>query len=111
MGEKATDPDGALRELVRRIRRAVRPEKIILFGSRATGRARADSDFDLLVIKRSRRPRHERSRRIYAAIADVPAEAEVIVYTPKEVREWRDVPESLVATALRDGKVLYEKQG
>ena|GEM_PF-4722154 len=32
----------------------VKPEKIILFGSRASGAARLDSDIDLLVIARLR---------------------------------------------------------
>lgn len=104
------DSEQLLRELVSRIRRAARPEKIVLFGSRARGEAREDSDFDLLLIKPSGRPRHERSRPIYAAVADIPAEVEVVVYTPQEVREWENVPQAFVTTALREGEVLYERK-
>ena len=106
----AMDSEQLLRELVSRIRRAARPEKIVLFGSRARGEAREDSDFDLLLIKPSGRPRHERSRPIYAAVADIPAEVEVVVYTPQEVREWENVPQAFVTTALREGEVLYERK-
>ena len=100
-----------LDKMVSRVRRVARPEKIILFGSRARGEARPDSDFDLLVIKKSKRPRFKRSAEIYAALADLPAEVEVMVYTPGEVREWERVPQAFVTTALREGKVLYERKG
>lgn len=104
------DSDTLLRGVVKRIRRAVQPEKIILFGSRARGDARPDSDFDLLIIKQSRQPRYRRAGPIYAALADIPAEVEVIVYTPHEIRQWRNVPQAFVTTAMNEGKVLYERQ-
>lgn len=40
----------ALAELVRRLADALDPQMIWLFGSRARGTARPDSDFDLLVV-------------------------------------------------------------
>jgi hypothetical protein len=36
---------------------------------------------------------------------------DVVVYTPEEVEEWRSVPEAFVTTAIREGKVLYERPG
>jgi predicted nucleotidyltransferase len=100
------------RKLVRCIVRAVRPEKVLLFGSRARGEGRADSDIDLLVIKKTRRPRPERAIPIYAALArlNLPVDAEVMVYTPAEAAQWSDVRQAFVTTALREGKVLYEKK-
>jgi len=73
----------------------------VLFGSRARGTARVDSDFDVLVIAPSGKPRYRRSAPLYTALADLPAEVELIVYTPEEVEEWSTVPEALVSTALR----------
>ena len=98
-----------LQEAVRRLRKAVMPERIILFGSRARGDGRPDSDFDLLVIAESDEPRWVRSAPLYTLLADLPAEVEILVYTPEEVREWEGVPQAFLTTALREGKVLYAK--
>ena len=100
--------DPILREIVRRIRKEVRPQKIILFGSRARGQARPDSDYDILVIKNTRRPWHTRTYGLYTALASIPAEVEVVVYTPGEVHEWENASRAFVTTAVREGKVLYE---
>ena len=99
-----------LEEIVTRIRGASRPKQIILFGSRARGDARPDSDYDLLVIQESDQPRYQRAVPLYSALADLPAEVEVLVYTPHEVREWSAVPQAFVTTAIREGKLLYEGQ-
>jgi len=44
-----TAPTGKLEEMVRRIVEVADPERIILFGSAATGKMGSDSDIDLLV--------------------------------------------------------------
>jgi predicted nucleotidyltransferase len=100
-----------LNGIVRRICKVGRPQKVVLFGSRARGTGRPDSDYDILVIQRSDQPRYRRSGPFYAALADLPAEVEVIVYTPEEVQDWRQVPQAFISTAIREGQVLYEDQG
>ena len=99
-----------LSEIVRRIRSVADPRKIVLFGSRARGDHRPDSDIDLLVIEDSPLPRHRRAIPFYAALADLPldVDAEVVVYTPAEVEEWQNAGAAFVTTALREGTVLYE---
>ncbi len=103
--------DGLIRDIVRRIVETVQPEKVILFGSRARGDARPNSDFDMLVIKQSDEPRYRRSIPLYVALADLPVEVEVMVYTPEEVDEWSQVPQAFVTTAVREGTAIYERRG
>lgn len=98
-----------LHAMVERIAAIARPTRVILFGSRARGESRPDSDFDLLVIAESDEPRYRRSAPLYAALAAVPVEADVVVYTPAEVEEWSAVPQAFVTTAIREGHVLYER--
>ncbi|PYV19622.1 MAG: hypothetical protein DMG21_01000 [Acidobacteria bacterium] len=103
--------DEIVREIVRRIVETAQPEKVILFGSRARADARTNSDFDVLVITRSDEPRHQRSAALYVALADLPVEVEVMVYTPEEVEEWSQVPQAFVTTAVREGTTIYERCG
>jgi predicted nucleotidyltransferase len=42
--------DSLVREIVRRLLGVARPDRIILFGSAATGPMTRDSDIDLLVV-------------------------------------------------------------
>jgi len=102
--------DRLLDEIVDRIRRVLGPERIVLFGSRARGEARPDSDYDFLVITESGEPRYRRAAPAYTALADLPVEVEVMVYTPSEVDDWQNVPQAFVTTALREGKVVYERK-
>jgi len=103
--------DQVLEQVVKRITAAIQPDRIVLFGSRARGDARSGSDYDLLVVRQSSEPRYRRAVPLYVALADLPVEVDVLVYTPEEVREWSGVREAFVTTALRQGRLLYERQG
>jgi predicted nucleotidyltransferase len=98
-------------DIVRRIVETAQPDKIILFGSRARGDARSNSDFDVLVIKESSEPGYRRDAPLYLALAGLNAPVDVLVYTPEEVTDWSAVPQAFVTTALREGKVVYERKG
>jgi len=103
--------DDLMQDIIRRIVATAQPEKIILFGSRARGDARPDSDFDILVIKQSDEPGYRRDAALYLALAGLNAPVDVLTYTPEEVRDWSAVPQAFLTTALREGKVVYEKAG
>jgi len=111
-GSGSMDPpnNDLIGDIVRRIVETAQPEKIILFGSRARGDARPNSDFDVLVIKKSSEPSYRRDAPLYVALADLPVEVEVLVYTPEEVAEWAQVPQAFVTTATREGKTVYERK-
>lgn len=100
-----------LEEVVRRILTVGRPQQIVLFGSRARGTPRSDSDLDLLILEESDLPRYQRSPRYYHALAGVFPSKDIVVYTPAEVREWAEVPNAFVTAALREGIVLYANPG
>jgi predicted nucleotidyltransferase len=74
--------DALIDDIVCRIVETAQPEKIILFGSRARGDARPNSDFDLLVIKESNEPGYQRDAPLYHALAGLNVEVDVLVYTP-----------------------------
>jgi len=43
--------DGLTHEIIRRVLTAANPDRIILFGSAATGQMNRDSDIDLLIVE------------------------------------------------------------
>jgi uncharacterized protein len=99
-----------LQEVVRRILSVGSPEKIVLFGSRARGEARPDSDLDLLIVEESDLPRYKRSTRYRMVLMGLFPEKDIVVWTPSEVKEWTQVPNAFITTILAEGKVLYERQ-
>ena len=112
MNQTATNPevtDALLDDVVVRILSAGSPEKIVLFGSRARGQARPDSDLDLLIIEECDMPRHRRSGRYRMALLGLFPAKDVVVWTPSEVAAWRDVPNAFITTILAEGKILYER--
>jgi uncharacterized protein len=98
-------------DIVRRILTVIHPHKIILFGSRARGEAGPNSDIDLLVIADSSEPRYRRSPPLYGVLSDIWIPMDIMVFTPEEVEDWKQVPQAFVTTAVREGKVLYEDKG
>ncbi len=100
-----------LSEIVRRIVHEAHPERVILFGSRARGDYRQESDIDLLVVAEDARPRALRASALYGALSDILIPMDILVYRPEEIEEWKNVPQAFVTTAIREGSVLYENHG
>jgi len=98
-----------LREIVRRLVEAIDPDRIVLFGSRARGDPRPDSDLDLLIVKDSDEPRHRRAIPAYGALAGLGIPTDIIWRTSAEIAEWSRVPNHVTTRAVREGKVLYER--
>jgi len=102
--------EAVLAEIVRRLVEAVDPDRIILFGSRARGDARPDSDVDLLVVRDSQEALGPRIVRAYSALMGMGIPKDVLWYTPQEVQDWAGVRSHVISRALREGRVLYEKR-
>ena len=106
--------DTLIGEIVQAIVNEVDPERVILFGSRGRGDERQDSDVDLVVVEAEpfgpNRSRHKEMVRLYHAVAGFPVAADVLVYSRDDVDFWRDSLNHVLARALREGRVLYERR-
>ena len=102
-----------LNRMVHAIVDEVDPEQVILFGSRGRGDHRADSDVDLIVVETEpfgpERSRHREMVRLYHALAGFVVPTDVLVYSHDDVEYWRDSLNHVLARALREGKVLYDR--
>ena len=102
--------DEVLEEMVDRLVKELDPLKIILFGSYSSGEPTEDSDVDILIIKESNLPRYKRSVPAYKALSGLIIPKDILVYTPEEVEEWSEVPQSFVYGVIDKGTVIYEKE-
>ena len=101
--------DEVVDEIVRRIVERFAPEKVILFGSHARGEAGRDSDVDLLVVMPFAGSKRKKTVEVRLAVRGMGVAKDVFLVTPEELEFYRDAIGTIVRSALREGKVLYER--
>lgn len=97
------------RELERIVERlaVLDPDRVILFGSLASGDVGRGSDIDLIVVKRTAKRFLDRLDEVYAAVEPAVG-LDVLVYTPEEF-ETLSRERGFVSRAVATGRVLYER--
>ena len=106
-----SEEESLLRQMVKTIVNEVSPETIILFGSRARGEARPDSDVDLLVVETEpfspQRSRRKEAARLYMALRNLGVSKDILLYSRDEFEHWKDSLNHVVGRAHREGRVLH----
>ncbi|MEX2194165.1 MAG: nucleotidyltransferase domain-containing protein [Thermoleophilaceae bacterium] len=87
---------------------AASPARVLLFGSRARGEGRPDSDLDFLVIEERVDSKLDEMVRLRDALAELDVPVDVVVVSREEAERVRMRPGSLVRRALAEGRVLVE---
>lgn len=98
-----------INEIVQTIVTALRPRRIVMFGSRARDQNRQDSDLDLMVEMETELPWFDRMRTIDRLFARRHWSMDLLVYTPDEVRQQRQFRNSIIHDIDAEGRVLYER--
>jgi predicted nucleotidyltransferase len=98
-----------LAEIVRRIVAALRPEKVILFGSYVYGTPSGDSDIDLLVIMETNARPADRYLAVSRLIRPRPFPLDILVRTPNEITQAVEKGDSFIREIITQGRVLYER--
>ena len=107
---KAPDPKALA--VARMYQEAVAPDTVILFGSRARGDHRPNSDIDLMVVGRSGRTSADAGIRQIAckffAEHPPPLNIDVVSYSPSDFDYYRRARNHVTAQALRDGTIMSD---
>ncbi len=96
-------------KIVRQVVDAYQPEKVILFGSYAYGEPDADSDLDLLIIKRTSERFIDRWMSVRQIVSDPDSSVpfEPIVLTPEELEERLAIGDQFIEEIVTKGEILY----
>ena len=113
MKNNHADASAVIDGIVAKLRSEYAPLGIVLFGSRAEGRARPDSDIDLLIIMDLPAPKHpiDRIREVQLLLRDarngIPLD--VIVSTPQEFERRLAIGDHFYQDIVRSGVPVYPK--
>lgn len=96
-----------IQRIVERIVEAVKPVRIILFGSRARGDHGPESDIDLLVVYNGAETEREIQLKIHRLFQHPDFSLDVVVTTPEEMERMKNVANTLAREATENGVVCY----
>ncbi len=97
----------SVEEIVQRIADHLRPEKIILFGSRAQGKASPESDIDLLIVYAGPKSKREVKLAVHNLFKHPDFSMDVFVLTPQELEMQKAIANTLAREVTESGVVFY----
>jgi len=104
----SAEDDLVLSEVVRLLVQELHPERVYLFGSRARGDARVDSDYDVLLLVRERTGEGtEMESRAYGELWGVHWPVDIVILTEAYYDWMLGAAASLPSTVKREGRLLY----
>jgi predicted nucleotidyltransferase len=105
-------PQQVVDEIVRRVLSVCKPDRIILFGSAATGGMTRDSDIDLLIVEPELEWKAEvwldERLRIADAIGCTEHPVDVRLTTTERFERFKDIIGGIEYPANKYGRVIYE---
>jgi uncharacterized protein len=100
----------AIRPLLERIVARWHPQQVWLFGSRARGEAKPDSDWDLFIVVDDSAEDDELDPGIGRRLRrECGVRADVIPWRSSEFAEFRNTPNTLAYSVANDGLLLHER--
>lgn len=100
-----------IQQIVRRILSVSSPQRIILFGSAASGQMTRDSDLDLLVVCVDPGDTRKASVRLRQALRGLGMPMDVIVMAQARFEETKEIIGGISYPANIYGQVIYEASG
>ncbi len=86
----------------------IRPRQIILFGSRASGKAASESDLDLGVVGDGEHSKQQIKLDIRRLLEPAELALDLFVLTPDELKHQKHVANTLARESTERGVAVYE---
>lgn len=99
-----------LEAVVQRLIEGYDPDRIILFGSHAAGEATRDSDIDLVIVKDTDQRPIDRRIEVERLLFDRAIPLDLLVYTPRELRQLYAAGSPFIEDVVERGRVLYMRK-
>ena len=99
--------DKIIAEIVRRILTVIQPDRIILFGSAATGQMTKDSDIDLLIVEPDTKEKRSEYVRIIKSLRGLGYPFDILFITTEWFEDSKEVVGGIAYPANKYGKVIY----
>src|SRR5712692_9749811 len=100
--------DSLVREIVGRLLGVTLPDRIILFGSAATGQMTSDSDIDLLVVVPAPSNTVEERVKLLRALRGLRFPFDVFIIGTERFEETKNIFGGIAYPAHKYGRVIYE---
>ena len=97
-----------VQEIVRRILSVAKPDKVILFGSAATGQMTRDSDIDLLIVEPDASDQRNEYVRIREALGNLGYPFDLLFISTEWFEDSKSVIGGIAYPANKHGRVIYE---
>lgn len=85
-----------------------RIRRVVLYGSRARGTYRPDSDLDLLVVEKDPVSKLQERQRLHQAIGNFSIPIDIRVMGETEFEETKNIVGGIAYPAHKEGRLLYE---
>lgn len=98
-----------LKLIVNKIKSAIQPDKIYLFGSQASGTSKKTSDIDLCIIKNGFEDKHEELLKAKRALFPMGIPLDILLFNDQAFSERKNIWGSVQYEIFHKGIKLYER--
>lgn len=98
--------DPQVKQIIDELVKNYKPEKVIMFGSRATGKTHEWSDVDLIAIKKTDKKLYDRIGEASSSFDHI-LPVDIVVYTPEEFETASKDNWFIKEEVIKKGRVVY----
>lgn len=101
---------GKIKQIVKKLKAAIQPDKIYLFGSYASGTSKKNSDIDLCIIKDKFKDKHQELNKAKRALFSLGIPLDILFFNDKTFADRKDIWGSVQYEIFHKGIKLYERK-